>query len=228
MAAFSETAPASSGVLPPRNENRPWQWTRILVAFALLEWALWTAPPVQGIASLLFIAWIVTTTLSERRPARDLGLAASGFSRAAALALPFAAAAVAMILIVASLCGTLRPLFGARAPAAHVLGYALWALLQQFILNAYFYATLERLLTPRRAYLGAVALFTVAHIPNPVLLLGTLLASLFLVWVFQRSRNIYPLGIAHAGLGLAVAVSVPDTLVRHMRVGLSFFHFLLR
>jgi membrane protease YdiL (CAAX protease family) len=68
-------------------------------------------------------------------------------------------------------------------------------------------------------------LFSAAHLPNLVLVAATVVAAVFFVSVFQRWRNIYPLAIAHAMLGLSLAASVPDPVLRHMRVGIGFLHF---
>ena len=204
-----------------------WGWTRLIVAYALLEWALWTTARTQQIASLAFITWIVVTTVSERRRLRELGLGLKGI-RGASIALVVGVIAAGLILCAAWMLGTLRPLYGSR-PLPHAFGYLLWATVQEFILNSYFFLTLEELLPRSRdAMIGAVVLFTLAHIPNPVLLVGTLLASIFFVSVFRRYRNIYPLGVAHGILGLALALSVPDIWIRHMRVGISFLHFVVK
>jgi len=205
-----------------------WPWARIVIAYALLEWALWSSNrAVQEIASLIFIAWVVITTVIQRRPLRDLGLGLTGM-RGAAIAVPIALVAAGSILIAASIFGTLRPLYGSR-PLPHALGYALWAMIQQFILNSYFFLTLEELLPrSRHAAIAAVLLFTLAHITNPVLLAGTFLLSSFFVFLFRRYRNIYPLGIAHAILGLTLAIALPDSVLRHMRVGLGYYHFVIK
>jgi membrane protease YdiL (CAAX protease family) len=200
---------------------------QLAVAYALLEVALWTQGERQHVASLMFISWIAVTTLLQRRPARELGLGLSGL-RGALVAIPLAVLAAGVILLAGWLLGTLRPLYGTRPPLWHSLGYATWAMVQQFILNSYFYLTLERLpRSPRRAMWGAVLLFTLAHIPNPVLLAGTFLGAIFFVSVFRRYRNIYPLGLAHAMLGLSLAATVPDVYMHHMRVGISYFRFVL-
>lgn len=202
-------------------------WTSLTVAFALLEFALWTSGQTQRIASYAFIGWVIVTTVAQRRKLHELGLGVRGM-RGAAIALPVAVLASGVVLLAAWMFGTLRPLYGSR-PLLHALGYALWATIQEFILNSYFFSTFETLLRSRRdAVIGAVALFTVAHFPNPVLLVGTFLASTFFVLTFRRYRNIYPLGAAHALLGLTLALTVPDTWIRHMRVGISYYHFVAR
>jgi hypothetical protein len=181
----------------------------------------------QQIASLAFIAWVIATTLTERRKLRELGLGTSGL-RGASIALVVGLTASALILMAAWMFGTLRPLYGSR-PLPHALGYMLWATVQEFILNAYFFVTLEELMrSGRSAAMVAVALFTAAHFPNPVLMVGTCLAAAFFVSIFRRYRNIYPLGIAHGLLGLSVALAVPDAVLRHMRVGIGYYHFVIK
>ncbi len=201
---------------------------RIVVAYGLLEWALWSADRgVQEIASLVFITWVIVTTIAQRRSLRDLGLGTCGI-RGALIAIPIAIIAAGLILLSSWMFGTLRPLYGSH-PVAHALGYTLWAMVQEFILNAFFFLALEELLPRSRdAAILAVMLFTVAHIPNPVLLAGTFLASAFFVALFRRYRNIYPLGIAHAILGLTLAIALPDSVLRHMRVGIGYYHFVIK
>lgn len=206
---------------------RIWLWTRLLVAYALLECALWTAGETQKVFSLMFLLWIVGTTISERPALKEVGLGMSGLV-GASRALLYTAAAFGVMVAVASWFGTLRSL-GSGFAFSHAAGYVLWSFIQEFILNAYFYLTLEKLLGDgRKAMWGAVALFVLAHIPNPILLVATLLLSLAFVPVFRRYRNIYPLGLGHAILGITLALSVPENLLAHMRVGLGYLHFVVK
>jgi hypothetical protein len=43
--------------------------------------------------------------------------------------------------------------------------------------------------------------------------------------MFRRYRSIYPIGIVHAVLGLTVAVTMPDSLLHHMRVGIGYLRY---
>lgn len=208
--------------------KRTWAWAQLAVAYGLLEVALWTTPPTQQIFALATAIWIVAVTIANRRSLRELGLGSSGFA-GALIAIPIAAAVAGAILLIGWKTGNLRVLYGPQPALWHSVGYAVWALEQQFILNSFFFLTLEKLLKDStKALLGATLLFCAAHIPNPVLMATTLLAALFFVSIFRRYRNIYPLGLAHAMLGLSLAVTVPDHVIRHMRVGISFLHFVLR
>jgi hypothetical protein len=221
----------SCSEFPPYTEmtlNRTWVWTETVVAYGLLEASLWTTGHTQRMFALGTAAWIVAATLVNRRPARDLGLGGKGFTKSL-IAIPLAMAAAAVIVLLGWEAGTLRGLFGARPPLWHSSGYAIWALMQQFILNSFFYLNFEELLgDSERALWAAAALFCFAHLPNPVLMAGTLVASIFFVTVFRRYRNIYPLGVAHAMLGLSLAITVPDVWIRHMRVGISYLNFVVR
>jgi hypothetical protein len=43
--------------------------------------------------------------------------------------------------------------------------------------------------------------------------------------MFRRYRSIYPIGIVHAVLGLTIAVTLPDSLLHNMRVGIGFLQY---
>ena len=198
------------------------------VAYGLLEATLWTEGHTQRIFALATAAWIVVATLLNRRSLRELGLGTRGFVNSL-IAIPVALAAATVIVLIGWKAGALHGLFGTSPPLWHSSAYAIWALMQQFILNSFFFLNLEELLgDSKRALWGAAALFCCAHIPNPVLMAGTLLSAVFFVSLFRRYRNLYPLGIAHAMLGLSLAVTVPDAWMRHMRVGVSYLHSMAR
>jgi CAAX prenyl protease-like protein len=208
--------------------NPTWGWSQMAVAYGLLEAALWTEGHTQRIFALAAAVWIVVATLFNRRSLRELGLGTRGFLNSL-IVIPVALAAAAAMVLIGWKAGTLRGLFGARPPLWHSSGYAIWALTQQFILNSFFFLNLEELLgDSRRALCGAAALFCFAHLPNPVLMAGTLPAAVLFLALFRRYRNLYPLGIAHALLGLSLAVTVPDAWMRHMTVGISYLHFMVR
>ena len=118
-----------------------------------------------------------------------------------------------------------------RGPA-HVLPfgqacmYAVWALVQEFVLQSFFYLRLESLLGSKWAVPTAAVLFGEAHIPNYVLTVTSFAAGLFFCEMFRRYRNIFPLGLVHAALGLTIAASLPDRWLHHMRVGLGYLTYL--
>ena len=81
---------------------------------------------------------------------------------------------------------------------------------------------LESALGSRRAVWAAALLFSAAHLPSPVLTLLSFIGGLVFCELFRRYRNILPLGLVHAMLGLTIAATFPDSLLHHMRVGLGY------
>lgn len=111
----------------------------------------------------------------------------------------------------------------------HYGGYALWAGLQQLILQCFFLSRALRLIpnATAAAALSAV-LFATAHLPNPVLTAITLVCGLAACLFFLHYRNLWPLAIAHAILGIAIAVTIPGHIDHNMRVGISYWTWVER
>jgi membrane protease YdiL (CAAX protease family) len=100
--------------------------------------------------------------------------------------------------------------------------YAIWSLEQEFILQSVFFVRLEKLLGAPAAVFAAAGIFAFVHIPNPVLTPLAFLGGILFCELFRRWRNLYPLGIIHAALGLTIAASFPDHWLHHMRVGIGY------
>lgn len=101
--------------------------------------------------------------------------------------------------------------------------YVLWSLAQEFILQSIFFVRLESIFGPRRAVIIAAGLFSIAHIPSPVLTLLSFAGGMLFSELFRRFRNLFPLGAIHGTLGLTIAASMPDKWLHHMRVGLGYW-----
>lgn len=203
-------------------------WVEIAVAYALIEIAIWTELPARVTWFWLAAAWIAFVSLAHRPAGMKLGIGLRGLRNSLWVA-GLGAILAGIIMLVARAGGTLHPLYGVRPTAEHALMYVIWAIAQQFILQSFFYARLEKLFGDAHlTVVLAAVLFATAHIPNPVLVPVTLAAGLVTCELFRRYRNIYALGIAHGLVGLALAISLPDSLLRHMRVGIGYLHFVLR
>jgi membrane protease YdiL (CAAX protease family) len=114
------------------------------------------------------------------------------------------------------------------AGAGHALSwsrswmYVVWALAQEFILQSVLFLRLETIFGPKRAVFAAASLFAFVHLPSPVLTVLAFCGGLVFSELFRRSRNLYPLGLIHAALGLTIAASLPDHWLHHMRVGIGY------
>jgi hypothetical protein len=197
----------------------------LAVGYALIQATIWTANPWQRLFYWVALAWIVGTTWTQRDRWKAMGLGLTGLVRSlwvVAIAAIFAVLAV----FLADRTHTLHRLHGPRSLLSHVWGYLLWAVMQQFLLQIYFLLRLLRLLPGKSMpVIAAAALFSLAHLPNPVLTPITLVWGIAACVLFLRYRNIYALGIAHGILGLCVAVIVPESIQHHMRVGIGYYRY---
>jgi membrane protease YdiL (CAAX protease family) len=197
----------------------------LAIGYLLIMATIWSANPTQRVFYWLAFVWIVGTTLARRDNWTTLGLGRKGLLQSlwvigAALILSAAA------ILIAWQTHTLHRLHGPAPLPLHGWAYIIWALMQQFILQSYFLLRLLRLL-PGKALpiLVATGIFALAHLPNPILTPLTFIWGAIACVLFLRYRNIYTLGIAHGIMGLCVAITVPNSLQRHMRVGLGYLRY---
>lgn len=214
--------------LPSQVQARPLaRWVpaiEVLAAWGLIEATVWSSGRTQSLLFWISAAFLFVSTVAHRPQLRELGLGLRGLA-STLWVIPAAIAISAIAVFIAQHVGTLHPLFGVIGVATHSFAYFIWAIVQQFILQSYFFLRLERLVSSRSAAVGSTLLFTLAHIPNPVLMSVCFFAGWAACEVFRRQRNIYCLGVAHAILGLTIAVTVPNDVQRHMRVGIGYFHY---
>ncbi|HXR93693.1 MAG TPA: CPBP family intramembrane glutamic endopeptidase [Steroidobacteraceae bacterium] len=197
-------------------------WLQLLMVYASLEGALWTMGAVQGALTALTAALVATWSLSEPRFWPDLGVDPRSIRRGWWI-VPLAVAVAGLILLAAWRWHTLRPPPDRLSRHLKVPVYLIWALMQQFLVQSFFFLRLERLLrSGRRAVFVTALLFSSAHIPNPVLVPVTLIGGLLLSELFCRYRTIYLLAVAQMLIALSLLISVPATVMRDMRVGIGY------
>ena len=197
----------------------------LAVGYTLIMATIWTANPAQRVLYWLAFAWIIVTSWASHEGWTGLGLGSKGLLQSlwvVGVALVLSAGAV----LIAWRMHTLHRLHGPTPLLLHGWGYIIWSIMQQFILQSYFLLRLLRLLPGKVApVIAATVIFALAHLPNPILTPITLVWGAIACVLFLRYRNVYTLGVAHGIMGLCVAVTVPNSLHRHMRVGLGYLHY---
>lgn len=197
----------------------------LLIGYGLILVVVWTPNPWQRLLYWIAFAWIAVTAWLRRQQIETHGLGFAGLLPSlwivgAAVAVAGGAVALAHRL------GTLHALYGPLPVGVHLAGYALWALMQQFILQIYVLTRLMRLgLRRGPAVALAAVLFAIAHFPNPLLVPLTLVWGALSCWFFLRYRSLYALALAHGILGMCLAVTVPNRIHHHMRVGLGYVDY---
>lgn len=199
--------------------------TEVGVAYLLILAVEWTARPLQRVLWLLAVAGLVLIIWRSFEGWKAMGVRAANLGRS--LWIAGAALGVAAVFIsAADRMHTLRVPGGVRAFIATFFAYTIWSGVQQLLLQGVFLLRFLRLIArPAAAAFVAATFFALAHVPNPVLTPITLLWGFVACMLFLRYRNIYPLMIAHAVLGIAVALTVPGPVDHNMRVGLSYLTY---
>jgi len=195
----------------------------VTIGYGLILVVLWTPDSLQRILAPIALVATLAVLLAGRPSHDELGLSWRGFIPSLWI-LPAAIVLATAGMLIAAKLGTLHPLSDRNL--SHVVGYVLWTLYQQVLLQDYFLSRLLRILRSETATVNlAATLFAAAHLPNLVLTAATLIWGAVSCLLFLRYRNLYILGLAQGLLGLCFAVCVPDVLHHHMRVGLGYLHY---
>ena len=214
---------AASGRGEQRSRGR--DLIEIAVAYGLILAVIWTPRPAQRFLWIVAAGAVVVVICISFDGAKAMGLRGGNFLRSlwiVGAALLLAGAAV----VIATKLGTLRMPDGLLAFVATYCAYSVWSGVQQFLLQSFFLLRFLRLIpNPRMAALTAAALFATAHLPSPVLAPVTLLWGFVGCLHFLHYRNLYPLAIAHAILGITIAITIPGPVDHNMRVGLGYLRY---
>ena len=209
-------------ISPARSDTSLRTLAELTIGFAAILIVLWLPTreqlifgPIALLAPLILVA-LQSPTLNE------LGLHWRGFVSSLWI-LPAAALVAAAGILLARATGTFHELY--KPDFAHVGGYVVWTIYQQFLLQDYFMPRLTRVLKADAAVAFAAVLFALAHLPNVVLTVATLVWGAISCALFRRYRSLVVLGLTQGLLGLCFSVCVPDTYLHHMRVGLGYWHY---
>jgi membrane protease YdiL (CAAX protease family) len=233
MASESKSFQAVSAPLPPLTIHvhsaaisdslrRRLTWAQVVIGFLLVECTVWSARlSVRSRWALAAGVVILLFAMIDRPSMRRLGLGLpNALGSSVVLGIGFTCC-VLLVFLTRWAGGNIptNPLF----PNMHMAWqYMIWALVQQFILQSFFFTRLEELFGSSTAVWVAAAFFAAVHLPNLILMTFTLIGGLFFCEMFRRYRSIYLLGIVHAVLGLTLSATIPASLLNHLRVGIGF------
>ncbi len=213
------------GLEVPLTWRRSFIWFQLIVVYAFIECAEWSSQRAFRNTWAFIVAGTVLVFVLVDRPSltrMGLGLP-TRFGASLLLAVGFAAA-IFLGLMVRWAGGQIS--VNPTWPSLHLTWqYMVWALIQEFMLQSFFFTRCEELFGSSAAVWVAATLFAAAHLPSPILTTFTLAGGLFFCEMFRRYRSIYPIGVVHGMLGLTIAVTMPDRLLHHMRVGIGYLRY---
>jgi membrane protease YdiL (CAAX protease family) len=212
----------SSALDVPSSYRRFFIWFQLIVAYVLMEHALWSSRLAFRNTWVFVAAFAILLFVMVDRPSlQQMGLGLpTTFGASMMLAMSFAT--VVVMIFATRLAGGQIPA-NPMWPSLHLAWeYVAWALIQEFMLQSFFFTRCEELWGSSSAVWIAAILFSGAHLPNPILTALTFVGGLFFCGMFRRYRSIYPIGVVHALLGLTLALTVPNSLLHQMRVGIGY------
>jgi len=231
MKIRSSTLTSAGGTgKPGSEESSGWRsLVELAVGYGLILLVIWTPRPWQQGIYLVAAVYLTVVTWLAYRGLGAMGVRVGGLLRSSWIV------GVAGVLAAATVLWAYRRhgLHLAGGPMDFVRrywGYAVWAFLQQVLLQDFFLRRLLGLM-PGRPVLAAGAaaiIFALAHVPNLVLVPVTLLWGFVACLLFLRYRTLWSLAVVHALFGIVLSVAMPPTVIRGMRVGLGYVHHQVR
>lgn len=197
----------------------------LAIGYGLILIVIWTPRPYQAFFYKIAAVFLLVVLWRSFRGWAAMGLRVKNLLRSLWV-VGVALLLAGMTVLVAWHLQTLRDTGGPAQFVKRYWGYTLWSGVQQILLMDFFFLRFRRLL-PSAGYaaLMAAGLFALAHLPNPILTIATLVWGLAACAIFLRYRNLYPLALAHAIMGITLAITIPGPLIRNMRVGLGYLAY---
>jgi membrane protease YdiL (CAAX protease family) len=226
MTESSKTENSSAGSLAFEGRGLAlWEIASVATSCLIAEWVVLSfagrSKLTIAIPTLLALGLMYLSHREREETFSEIGFRTDNFLAACRLLLLPTAIVMALILAV----GWLASHSISLAPWRNrFLLLPLWALFQQYVLNGFI---------NRRAHLafgkGAksvvlVALvFSLFHLPNPLLAILTFVGGLIWAAVYQRQPNLFALALSHALSSLTLALAISPKLLESLRVGFKYF-----
>lgn len=227
MQAIASDRDNSLEQLPPGTDRwlPLWEIASVVTSCLIAEWVvlvfIGNNKLVLAIPVVLALALMFLSHRQRCETLRDLGLRTDNFLACCRLLLlPTAVAVLAIIVL-----GWWSRGFAFAAPWRwRFLALPVWALFQQYVLNAFINRRAQMALGsgPRSIALVAVV-FGLLHLPSPLLATLTLVAGAVWAFVYQRAPNLYALALSHSIASLTLALAVSPHWLNGLRVGFKYF-----
>jgi hypothetical protein len=220
---LSPAAPLSERAIDPLPI---WEITSVIISCLIAEWivaAFANYSKIIGAIPVAFAFALIIFSHHEREEtAADIGFRFDNFWPAVKLLFwP----TILVVIAILSVGWWLRGNEFRLAPLRlRFIGLPLWALFQQYALQGFINRRAQLRFGPgSKSILLVAIIFSLVHLPNPLLMMLTLIGGLLWATVYQRAPNLFALALSHALASLVVTLSLSPSLVNGLRVGLKYF-----
>jgi hypothetical protein len=199
----------------------------LVILVVLIEVIMWIVPLVPhprlayAVIALMIAFMLGYSYVRDDVSARQLGLRFDNLLRGLkSLAIPLALF-VLLVLFVGFEFGALK--FGKKF-FSMLLVVPAWALLQQYMLLAFVGRRLRLILGGGLpSILATAALFSLLHLPNPVLTVACGAGGYLWAREYQHEPNLFSNALTHAVASAFLANSLPGWMLKNMVVGYNYF-----
>jgi membrane protease YdiL (CAAX protease family) len=203
-----------------------WEIVSVVTSALIAEWAIQTlaggAKLIGAVPIFLAIGLMLYSHRVRHESLRDIGFRFDNFADAARmLILP---TVVAVIVIVVLNWMLSAGAFSLRPFRPRLFLVPFWALFQQYGLQGFLNRRAQLVLGAgwKSALLVGV-IFSLLHLPSPLLASLSLIGGFVWAWIYQQKPNLFALALSHSVVSWTLSLTIPSHLTDLLRVGFRYF-----